>query len=223
MSPEGPLPPERFLEALERQAPGFGLDPARAPLRPAAVYLGELDRWRRKINLTGRLEADELASHVLESMLGERLLGDSLSVLDIGSGGGFPSIPIALARPDLAITALEPRGRRAAFLRHAGRELRLPNFAVREETLESVGNGEFPAATVRAVGGLSRLLARSGFLAPGGVVIVWGTRSRALAAELDPFFLLESVVPVPGSHRREIAAFRRSAQPPRSTWNISGS
>jgi 16S rRNA (guanine527-N7)-methyltransferase len=206
--PAAPLPPERFDEILRRKAPGFStsLDPV--VIASVSIFLAELDRWRRRTNLTGPLTAEELAEHALESLVGSELIANGERVIDIGSGAGFPGLPIAILRSDLAVTLLEPRGRRAAFLRHVGRALKLANATVLEGRIEEVGGQTFSVATTRAVGSFSRWIGESRFLGARGLLLAWTTEPEKLAQEL-PGFELERSVPVPGSARRQIAAFRR--------------
>jgi len=208
-----PLEPDRFLHLLAKEAARLGF-PSADGLEGLSRFLTELDRWRRRINLTGPMDSETLVGHVLESALGSRLIIDVKRVLDIGSGGGLPGIPIAICRADLSVTLLEPREKRAAFLRHAVRNVPVENASVRQERLESVTD-VFDAATVRAVGGVADTIGSAKFLEEGGRLLVWTTDVPGLEASLNRFFELEMVLPVPGSNRRQIARFRRSV--PRRT------
>src|SRR5215472_945807 len=206
LAPADPLPPERFEELL-RQAE------SPSPPSPAAIdlfarYLSELDHWRRRINLTGQLAADELVAHALEALVPIDLPPRGKSVIDIGSGAGFPGIPLAIGRPDVPVTLLEPRAKRAAFLRHVVRVLRLPNAAVHQARVEDVGGQTFAVATTRAVGRLGRIVGEGRFLEPDGLLLFWTTQPDERVREL-PAFELEVVRPVPGSRERVVAAFRR--------------
>src|SRR5262245_64035400 len=111
MSPEPadpPLPAERFEALLEGRSAALGIDSSGA--RPGlARYLTELDLWRRRMNLTGRLSPSELADHALESLCGNDLIAHGERVVDIGSGAGLPGLPIAISRVDLEIALVEPR------------------------------------------------------------------------------------------------------------------
>lgn len=198
---------------LARLAPDFGVAPSPEVFSKVGTFLTELAGWRESTNLVGRLSEEEIAAHALESLLGASLLAAGDRVLDIGSGGGFPGIPLAIAGFD--VTLLEPRERRAAFLKHVLR--RIPGLRARVSTgrLEDLGRDErFDAATVRAVGGLGELLGSAEFLEPGGKVLAWTADPSSLAAELGGRFALERRVSIPRSERREIALFRKC-----STWN----
>jgi 16S rRNA (guanine527-N7)-methyltransferase len=205
-----PLSPERFEEILGRRAPDFSIEPRPPVLTALSVFLAELDRWRRRTNLTGALSAHELVEHVLEALLGSDLIANGKRVIDIGSGAGFPGLPLAIARGDLAMTLLEPRGKRAAFLRHVVRTLELSNTAILESRIEDVGGQTFAVATTRAVGGFSDWIGQARFLDSRGLLLAWTTEAEELARELSGFEL-ERSVPVPGSARRLIAAFRRGS------------
>jgi 16S rRNA (guanine(527)-N(7))-methyltransferase RsmG len=211
MSPEAesPLAPEGYARLLRALCPAFSLELAAPAVAGLASYLAELDVWRRRINLTGNLSAEELASHALESVLGAGLIAHGERVVDIGSGAGFPGLPLAIARPDLSVTLVEPRGKRCAFLRHVARSLSLENLRVIEGRIEKVGGQTFDVATSRAVGGLPALLADPRFLDTRGSLLAWTTEPDALATSLGPGFSLETTVAVPGSSRRRIACYRR--------------
>jgi 16S rRNA (guanine527-N7)-methyltransferase len=209
--PVPPLPAEDFSRLLQAAAGGF---PPAAALSPAAretiaVYLSELDRWRRRVNLTGRLSAEDLAIHALESIVPISLIPEDARVVDIGSGGGFPAIPIASARPDIAMTMVEPRAKKAAFLRHAARTLRLAKARVLETGIEGLSEGPFSVATSRALGEIAGRLGRATFLEPGGLLLAWTSDSVSLAERLSGQFRLEQVLKMPAAERRAVAAFRR--------------
>ena len=204
-----PRSPDDFRVLLDKAARSFGLELPPATISTLAAYLAELDSWRRRVNLTGRLSAEELAAHALESVLGASLIPEAASVVDIGSGAGFPGLPIGIAREDLRITLVEPRKKRCAFLRHAVRALPLPRVHVLEARIEDVGGQTFDVATTRAVGNFAEWLAGTPFLARSGTVLAWATETGDLEHVLGPSFRLDRIVPIPSSSQRRIAAFRR--------------
>jgi 16S rRNA (guanine527-N7)-methyltransferase len=208
VEPAAPLPPDRFEEILRRKAPDFAITPGPVDFTALSVFLAELDRWRRKTNLTGALSAEELAEHALEALVGSELIANGERVIDIGSGAGFPGLPLAILRTDLSMTLLEPRGKRAAFLRHVVRTLGLKNTNVVEARIEEVGGQTFGIATTRAVGGFSSWIGQARFLDSLGLLLAWTTDAEKVAQEL-PGFVLGRSLSVPGSSRRRIAAFRK--------------
>src|SRR5437588_169428 len=158
-APEEPLGPERFRELLVSDPSTEDLALPASAIDRLALYLAELDRWRRRINLTGRLSGLELVGHAAESLLGSRLIHEGERLIDVGSGQGFPGLPLAIGRPDLTVTLAEPRAKRAAFLRHVLRALALSNATMWDRRAEEVEE-VFDVATARAVGGLAASLAR---------------------------------------------------------------
>ena len=210
MLPEaGARPPEFFANDLRDQASPFRLALDPEVVGRLAAYLAELDVWRRRTNLTGPFESRELASHTLESILGAQLISHGIRVIDIGSGAGFPGLPLAIARPDLRVTLLEPRKKRAAFLRHVVQTLPLRNCEVLEKRARTLGDAGFDLATVRAVGDLGSTLGDASFLKPGGQLVAWTTDPQELSGALEPAFSLQSTVPVPGAGRRVLALLRK--------------
>ncbi|HEY3204040.1 MAG TPA: 16S rRNA (guanine(527)-N(7))-methyltransferase RsmG [Thermoanaerobaculia bacterium] len=206
---EEPLPPERFEALLHRRAPAFGLSFDPPVLASLSRYLSELDRWRRRTNLVGDLTPEELADHALESALGAELIAQGATVIDIGSGAGFPGVPLSIGRADLGVTFVESRAKRAAFLRHVIRELGLRKAHVFEGRIERVGGHTFDAATTRAVGSLAHWIGKGPFLRPAGELLVWTTKPEELGSELASRFSLEKTIPIPGSRRRAIAVYRK--------------
>jgi 16S rRNA (guanine527-N7)-methyltransferase len=206
---EDPLPSDRFEELLEAAAPGFGVELSPQTLAAAGAYLEALDSWRRKANLTGPLSASELAGHTLESILGAGLIPRQARVADVGSGAGFPGVPLAISRPDLSVSLVEPRHKRAAFLRHVARILPLPNVSVHEARVEGLGGEPFEAVTTRAVGAVPEWLGDGSLIRSGGCLVAWTTQAGEIASALLPRFRLETSLPIPGSRRRQIARFRR--------------
>ena len=101
-------------------------------------------------------------------------------LLDVGSGGGFPAIPIALARPHLTITMVEANSRKAAFLQRVSRETSLTNVQVinwRVEELGSAYKGYYNVITARAVDDLPLLIKWTRkYLAEGGYWVLWKGR-----------------------------------------------
>ena len=104
--------------------------------------LETLDRllvhWSAKLDLIGfKTEPERIRRYFAEPLAASRWLPREGRALDIGSGGGSPGLPFAIARPELSWTFLEPRLRRRLFLEEAVRELELENVAVSEERFAS--------------------------------------------------------------------------------------
>ena len=108
-----------------------------------AGYLGLLTKWNRRINLTAHeLEppSDAAIDHlILEPLIAARHVPDAARLaLDVGSGGGSPGVPLALALPRLQLTLVESRTRKASFLREVARQLSLGSVTVENARLEEV-------------------------------------------------------------------------------------
>ena len=115
-----------------------------------AEFLRELARWGDRMNLVGSTDPAAMSRHVEDSLAAASLLNRSASVVDLGSGAGFPGIPIAIARRDLRVTLVEIREKRIAFLRHVVRSLAL-DVEVRRASIEVAPPSRFDVALLRAV------------------------------------------------------------------------
>jgi 16S rRNA (guanine527-N7)-methyltransferase len=120
-------------------------------------YAEILATWGIERGLIGPREGDRIWDrHIANCIPVTTLIPEGASVIDIGSGAGLPGIVIALARPDLKVTLLEPLERRTAFLNEVIAELNLPITVIRGRA-ESV-KGSFAIVTARAVAPLPKLL-----------------------------------------------------------------
>ena len=158
------------------------------------AYLDLLAKWNRAYNLTGvRDPADMVAKHLLDSLAAlPYLYGATLA--DIGSGGGLPGIPLAIAREDLAVTLIESNGKKARFLREAARSLPLPNVRVVEARVQAAA-GLFDTVTCRAFASLADMLLWGGhLLAPGGRwLALKGRLDRNEVAGVQPAFRVVAI------------------------------
>lgn len=92
------------------------------------TYVEELLRWNKKINLTAITKPDEIVDkHLLDSLSVIHEVTGSTRLLDIGSGAGFPGLPLALALPDLHVTLVDSVGKKVGFLKHVVARLKLSN------------------------------------------------------------------------------------------------
>ena len=113
---------------------------------PLLAYLAELEKWNAAYNLTAIRDPREMVTrHLLDSLVMVPQVRGPL--LDVGSGAGLPGIPLAIARPELAVTVLDSNGKKARFLRHAARALKLGNVQVVEARVED----HRPAAPYAAI------------------------------------------------------------------------
>jgi len=103
------------------------------------IYLRELKEWNQKVNLTS-LKDDTaiIKNHFIDSLSIIPHLPPAISLLDMGSGGGFPGVPVKIARPSLQVTLLEATRKKANFLRHLIRALELSHITTLEGRAEAV-------------------------------------------------------------------------------------
>jgi 16S rRNA G527 N7-methylase RsmG len=151
-------------------------------LEPLAAYLDRLAAWSRRVNLTGARTPAERVGVLIRPVLplAALLEGD---VLDVGSGNGSPGLVLALLRPELPVTLLEPRQRRWAFLREAARAVARPGLQVLRLRHEEYAGAPVRTVLARGVGASApawaRLLADGGQLfasahvAPAGPQLEW--------------------------------------------------
>lgn len=103
-----------------------------------ATYGEELLAWNKIHNLTGASGMDSILENIFDSLYPLRFVDDFQSCMDIGSGGGFPAIPLAIARPKSSFVLIEPRGKRASFLQNIAITLGLENIQVKALNIQNV-------------------------------------------------------------------------------------
>jgi 16S rRNA (guanine527-N7)-methyltransferase len=143
------------------------------------IFLAELKKWNNRINLTAiKGERDFVIKHVLDSLSHVKGFSPSpgLKLMDIGSGAGFPAIPIKIAHPGITVTLVESVKKKASFLRHAVRTLVLAGAEVLDERTEELSDsyhGIFDIVTARAFADMKTALASGApFLKPGGLMVL---------------------------------------------------
>ncbi len=151
----------------------LGIVPTSGILDSFLLFIDELARWNKKTNLIGHIDRDQIIiRHILDSLTVYRLLPSRKgSILDLGAGAGFPSLPLAIVDPSLSITAVEKRRRRAAFLENMRTLLRLPAYRVIERDVRDVKEA-FDIILARAVGELPVLYTLAKNAIKEGTVII---------------------------------------------------
>lgn len=141
--------------------------------RRLLAYMDELLQWNRRINLTAITDPHEvLVQHVLDSLaIAPFVSGPDL--LDVGSGGGLPGLPLAVLRPDLQVSSIDSRNKKIAFQRHAARSLALDNFQAEAVRIEAWQPAQrFAQVVSRAFASLALFAELAGrHLADGGQLL----------------------------------------------------
>ncbi len=137
---------------LDRLAADWHVELAEAEAAPLVRFAELLMEWNARINLTGAKTVGGLiADHLPDAFAVASVLKEPADVVDVGSGGGLPAIPLALLRPTLRLTLVEPLAKKAAFLRTAVRELGLGARAeVQACRADGLAQGAFDVAMSRA-------------------------------------------------------------------------
>ncbi|MBF0553284.1 MAG: 16S rRNA (guanine(527)-N(7))-methyltransferase RsmG [Nitrospirae bacterium] len=160
---------------LKRGLSALHIHPTDEIIGAFAIYAAALQKWTKVHNLTSVTDAEGIAvKHFLDSVLFTIPLRDGDSeILDVGSGAGFPGIPMKIVRPALRLTLLEPRGKKAVFLRHIVNKLNLnKDVTVCEDRLETFRPQElYDAAVVRALFTADEFVKQvSPLVKPGGLI-----------------------------------------------------
>jgi 16S rRNA (guanine527-N7)-methyltransferase len=191
------------LELLREGLYELGIEPAPEIVHALSLFIEELVRWNERTNLVGTLERDQIViRHILDSLTVYPLLaGRKGSILDIGAGAGFPSLPLAVVDGGLRFTAVEKRRRRAAFLRAAAVLLGLRNYRVVEGDVRDLRE-RFETVLARAVGELSDLLGLAARVIKEGTMII---AFKGKISEIDrEMKSLEERVRIEGRHNIRI-------------------
>jgi 16S rRNA (guanine527-N7)-methyltransferase len=167
----------------------LGVDISPAATEMFAAHACELLRWNQKINLTAITEPAAVAvKHFVDAVAALRVLPPGGRLLDVGSGAGFPGIPIKIARPALRVTLVDAARRKVNFLNHLIRTLALEQTAARHVRVEALAAdrrhaGGYDVVICRAFADLAAFVAVGlPLLAPGGRLVA--LKGRAAEAEV---------------------------------------
>ena len=202
-------------------------------LKYISTYIDLLLRWNARINLTAVRQPEEIVTrHFGESLFAARHLfptettwdggaalseiegavraeqrSDHTRLIDVGSGAGFPGIPIKMWAPDIDLTLIESNQKRATFLREVSRTLTLMNVDVFAGRAEDYRNSLAEVVTLRAVERFENALPiAASLVVPGGrLALLISEAQLARARDLTPSFAWPAPLPVPLSSRRILA------------------
>jgi 16S rRNA (guanine527-N7)-methyltransferase len=214
---------EDALLLLQEGAATLGISLSPQVMSQFVVYLQELQTWNARVNLTGLKSArDIVIKHFLDSLAVLPFLNEASSLADLGSGAGFPGLVLKLARPDLQLTLVESRGKKAAFLEYLVALWQLPGVEVIQAFLTPKLAREwgprFAMVTSRATFSLERFLElASPLLLPGGRALalkgpelprqdIEAARQRLADLQLGNMESQEKRLPISGEARLYVLA-----------------
>lgn len=158
------IDPAEGKRILEQGARALGVSLTAYQQKQFMDYLLLLEKWNRVINLTGLHTCQEIiVKHFLDSLTLLPYLPEEARILDLGSGAGFPGLPIKIARPGQAITLVDAAAKKISFLKEAVRRLNLGDTRVLQGYVSKrspalLGSDRFEIIVTRAVGKLIDLL-----------------------------------------------------------------
>ena len=209
-------------QILTEGAKDLGISLYESQLDLCFVYLTELKKWNQKINLTAiRDDGDIVIKHFLDSFSFIKGFApvEGLKLLDMGSGAGFPALPLKIAIPGISVTMVESVKKKTAFLRHIIRTLRLTGAEVSDKRTEELPTSLysiFDVVTARAFADIGTALAvGKPFLKSEGIIVLSrGPEEKISEQELSKAgFVLERRIELTLPHsdyKRAIWVFRKA-------------
>lgn len=188
-------------DALRDQLVKLGIRLDDAVLKAELNFLSEMLRWNKTHNLTAITNLNEaIEKHLVDSLTLLPYLVGGESLLDIGSGGGFPGIPLRIACPELKVVSVDAVAKKISFQRHAVRRLKLTGFKPWHGRIEQVPQQGFAAdgfdlIVARAFASLQDLLefALPCLKSGGRIVAMKGVEGEAELLEVDDWLALNGL------------------------------
>ena len=213
-----------YRTLVDRVVSGLGLSLSERQLEQLATHFDLLVHWNRKINLTSIRRPEDIAvRHFEESLFLVKVMAqvgtglpactESGLLVDVGSGAGFPGLPIKIAWPAMSAVLLEPTLKKIAFLKEVIRQCGLDGIEARAERLEQAAQsdlaGRASLVTLRAVALTPELLADlKRLLEPDGRLALFLGEKDALSLAASAEMQWQPPVPIPHSERRVIVVGR---------------
>jgi len=120
---------QKWQNLIYESAKDLDIQVDRRKIEKFAIHALELMKWNQKTNLTAITDPFEVAvKHFLDSIVPLKIIPSNASLLDIGSGGGFPGIPLKISLPSLSVTLIDASRKKVSFLKHIIRKLKLKNI-----------------------------------------------------------------------------------------------
>jgi 16S rRNA (guanine527-N7)-methyltransferase len=172
---------------IEKCSADIGITLISAQVQMFVAYLKHLQTWNRTFNLTGITSNDEIViKHFVDSFaaLNAVEISSGSRLLDVGSGAGFPGVPLKIVRPDLRITLVEPLHKRTSFLRFVVGLLKLSDTEIFEGSFDQFmsnrqATGSYDYITTRALNPHLIMQAGATLLRHGGAAIFYSSQSMS--------------------------------------------
>ena len=184
-------------DALANGLAGLGLNLPEAAQQKLLAFRDLLLKWNKTYNLTAlRDPAQAISHHLLDSLAILPHVGGG-TLLDVGSGGGLPAIPLAIARPDLAVSMVDTVQKKASFLQQAVIELALGHVTVHHARVETM-QGQYDQISSRAFAEIALFVSLTRhLLGPGGRWLAMkGLRPDDELQALPADVTVEAVMPI---------------------------
>jgi 16S rRNA (guanine527-N7)-methyltransferase len=174
-----------------------------------STYLDLLLKWNARTNLTAIRDPEEIVRrHFGESLFAGQHLGACDTLLDFGSGAGFPGLPIAILRPDIQVTLAESQNKKSTFLREVVRSLGM-NTEICPMRVEAMPpTRQFHTVTLRAVDNMTAAITAAEPRA-GQTLMLLTTSSSPIPT--IPAFVMAEQIPLPGSTTQHLLLAHRNA------------
>lgn len=207
---------EQWIALIMAASAGMGIAVTPGQAGQMAHHARILLEWNRKINLTAITQAEQVAvKHFLDAIIPLPHIPDQGELLDIGTGGGFPGIPLKVMRPHQAMTLIDASRKKINFVKHVLRQLALPGIEAIQTRVENIAQqeqrrGRFRIIVSRAFADLSRIAQMAApLLAPQGRIITYqgsGDETRHIreGSQIGPLALIGThtyQLPITGDRR----------------------
>lgn len=155
---------DEFKEKMIRQSKQIKIEISDLELMKFYNYMQELKKWNEKINLTAITEPEEIIQkHFMDSLTIQEYIKDNTNLVDVGTGAGFPGLPIKIIRDSVKVTLVDSLNKRLMFLEEIIKKLELSGIQSVHSRAEDIGKDfayreKFDIAVSRAVASLSILV-----------------------------------------------------------------
>jgi 16S rRNA (guanine527-N7)-methyltransferase len=201
--------PVSWTELADWTSAAAGIALSGAQLDQLRAFVDTLLLWNRKLSLVSQHDPRQIVDkHVADSLFAAGHCPDGESILDLGSGGGFPALPVAIARPGACVVLIESRGAKASFLEEACRVASVRNARVRHVRIETLARdaeerSRYQVVTARALATTAEIASwAQPFLAPEGRIIAMRSVGENRAA--DPPNAREILYVLPDGTKRRL-------------------